>query len=225
MPDEPDEPGAPAAPPPLPPPRLVGAASAGAASVPSLEQLLEQASRSHAADFAGKTLIGECLDTHNPHLPRRALIRARGQQGGAALAWLALAGDLEVRPGTKVLLDKPDNWPEPVIIGVIEGLETPSAPAAVDESALELGTGERLIVADSEGRALLEVWADPNGARVRLCREVLQREGLEREGLEVQALGHLRLAGGRLELRAGDGGLEVNGTGDGIVRAKTIRLN
>src|SRR5262245_44557263 len=90
---------------------------------PTLEELLEHASRMQAVRFGAGTLVGECLDTHHPHLPHRVFVRARDHDGEPVCAWLPVLDQLRVRAGSKVLLSKPDNWPEPVVVGVLLGLE------------------------------------------------------------------------------------------------------
>ena len=56
-------------------------------TTPTLDELLELAARSQAAQVGAGTLVGECLDTHHPHLPGRVFVRVRDQEGVPVMAW------------------------------------------------------------------------------------------------------------------------------------------
>jgi hypothetical protein len=64
---------------------------------PSLEELLEEASRVQALAFGAGTLIGECLDTHNPHLR----VRGRARAGHASVVAATLT--LQEREASRLL--------------------------------------------------------------------------------------------------------------------------
>jgi hypothetical protein len=205
---------------PLPPPDLPSE-ELRAAPTATLEQLLEHASRMQAARFGNGTLVGECLDTHNPHLPRRVLVRARDQDGMPVTAWLPTLADLRVRAGHKLLLSKPDNWPEPVVIGVIAGLERPEDDAqqtsvpAPEQPSLRLEQGQAVVITDPAGQPLLELHATIDGPRIALL-------GAD---VSLDAAGCLRIGAERIELCARAGGVDIRTDGDAVVRARVIRLN
>lgn len=201
---------------PLPPLDLP---SADVQSGATLEQLLEHASRAQAARFGSGTLVGECIDTHNPHLPRRVLVRARDEDGMPVTAWLPTLADLRVSAGHKVLLSKPDNWPEPVVIGVIAGLERPDeqrAPTPTPEQpSLRLEQGQALVITDPAGQPLLELHATIDGPRIALLGN----------DVSLEAPGCLRIGAERIELCARAGGVDIRTDADAVVRARVIRLN
>ncbi|MCA9698470.1 MAG: hypothetical protein KC431_13150 [Myxococcales bacterium] len=205
---------------PLPSPVFAGEGVV-AAAVPSLDELLEHASRVQATAIQGGTLIGECLDTHNPHLPRRILVRVHDAAGDASTAWLATLAEIRPRPGQRVLLSKPDNWPEPVVVGVIAGLvePPPRENAVVDgDSAgpeLRLSVGERLTILGPEGQRVLELRSTAEGPQIQLMQA----------NVAVSLPGVLRLSADRIELDAKQGGVDVRTDGEAVVRARTIRLN
>ncbi|MFV8756350.1 hypothetical protein ACNOYE_37865 [Nannocystaceae bacterium ST9] len=209
----------------IPTPTLPPLDAASGEPAMTLEQLLEHASRSAAARFGAGTLVGECLDTHNPHLPRRVLVRARDEDGVPVSAWLPVLADLGVHAGQKVLLSKPDNWPEPVVIGAIAGLERPSEPAPPagaepgqapsDGSHLRLEPGQAVVICDSTGQPMLELRAGEAGPRLVLLHP----------DVALEAPGRLRVAAERIELRAREGGVDIRAEGDTLVRSRLIRLN
>jgi hypothetical protein len=200
----------------LPPPDLPDEDTHSAQPGATLEQLLELASRAQAARFGNGTLVGECLDTHNPHLPRRVLVRARDEDGKPVVAWLPVLADLRVRAGHKVLLSKPDNWPEPIVVGAIEGLEQTEAPTRVDDGpALRLERGQAIVITDPAGQPLFELQATADGPRIALL-------GAD---VSIDTKGSLRIGAERIELCARAGGVDIRTDGDAIVRGRVIRLN
>jgi hypothetical protein len=190
---------------------------------PSLEELLEEASRIQALAFGAGTLIGECLDTHNPHLPGRVLVRARTDDGTLAHAWLPMLAQLRVRAGTRVLLSKPNNWPEPVVIGALTGLEPASEPASeltASESGgdpqLRLEPGQTLVITGPTGQPLVRVGANESGdPHIELLGT----------GASIDVDGCLRIGADRIELESRAGGIDLRTEGDAIVRGRVIRLN
>jgi hypothetical protein len=184
----------------------------------TLEELLEHTNRAQAARFGHGTLVGECVDTHNPHLPRRVLVRTRDQDGTPVTAWLPILADLRVRAGHKVLLSKPENWPEPVVIGALEGLDQGDEGRATSVDGgpeLRLEQGQAIMIADPAGQPLLELQATADGPRIVLLRA----------DLSIDALGCLRFGAQRIELHAREGGVDIRTDGDAVVRGRVIRLN
>ncbi len=186
----------------------------------TLDQLLLHAARAQSAGFGAGTLVGECLDTHHPHLPRRVYVRVQDAHGEPLLAWLPTLADLKIRKGQQLLVSKPDNWPEPVVVGVLAGLARgPAAPDPDPEPAtgpeLRLGAGETLLVKASDGRPLLQLAATPTGPELRLLHA----------NAAVEVPGVLRLGADRIELVAREGGVDIRADGDTIVRSRVIRLN
>lgn len=205
------------APPTLAQPTLVERAE----HAPMLEELLERASRLSAARFGGGTLVGECLDTHNPHLPGRIFVRSRGEDGKPVCAWLPVLDQLRVQPGCRVLLTRPDNWPEHVVLGVLSGLTDPQAdseptPAtAPEQPTLRLERGETLVVTNADGQPLLELSASESGPKLRLFQD----------DIAFEMPGRVRIGAERIELHSREGGVDIRSDGDTIVRSRFIRLN
>ncbi len=188
-----------------------------------LEQLLEQVTRTEAIRFGSGTLVGECLDTHNPHLPRRVLVRARDVDGKPVSAWLAVLDQLRIQPGDKLLLSKPDNWPEPVVLGVLAGLERPDAPDVADrpeassggDPQLRLESGQSVVITNPEGVPIMSLSATARGPRVELLAA----------NVSFDMPGVVRIGAERIELHSRAGGVDIRSDGDTIVRSRIIRLN
>jgi hypothetical protein len=187
-------------------------------SSPTLEELLEHASRTQAVRFGGGTLVGECLDTHHPHLPHRVFVQARDRDGVPVCAWLPVLDHLRVRVGAKVLLSKPDNWPEPVVVGVLLGLERPAErreSVASEGPSLRLELGQALVITGPDAQPLLQVSATADGPKVELFQA----------DVEVDLPGCVRIGADRIELHSRAGGVDIRSEGDTIVRSRVIRLN
>jgi hypothetical protein len=186
----------------------------------TLDELLLHAARAQAAGFGAGTLVGECLDTHHPHLPRRVFVRVQDARGEPLLAWLPTLAELKIRKGQQLLVSKPDNWPEPVVVGVLAGLARGPAgsepePEPATGPELRLGPGESLLIKGPDGRPLLQLAATAHGPELRLLHS--------NAALEVP--GVLRLGADRIELTAREGGVDIRADGDTIVRSRVIRLN
>ena len=198
-------------------------ADAPAAAAVTLEELLQHAARAQAAGFGAGTLVGECLDTHHPHLPRRVYVRLQNARGEPLAAWLPTLAELKVRKGQLLLVSKPDNWPEPVVVGVLAGLapEPTTAepashePASAEGPELRLGPGESLLIKGPDGKPLLQVAATATGPELRLLGG----------NAAVEVPGCLRFGADRIELNAREGGVDIRTDGDMIVRSRVIRLN
>ncbi len=200
-------------------------------ATPRLDELLELAAKSHSMRIGSGTLVGECLDTHHPHLPRRVFVRVRDSEGTPVMAWLPTLAQLRIRAGHRVLISKPENWPEPVVTGVIAGLERPSedggpsqaqVPVAGDPSSdtppepeLRLAQGERLLIRGPDGTVLMRIAATAAGPEFTLLGP----------DANFELPGRLRIGAEQIELHAGAGGVDIRTEGDTVVRARFIRLN
>jgi hypothetical protein len=185
---------------------------------PTLEELLEHASHMQAVRFGGGTLVGECLDTHHPHLPHRVFVEARDRDGEPVRAWLPVLDHLRIRAGAKVMLSKPDNWPEPVVVGVLLGLEqhaTQDGAAASDGPSLRLELGQALVITGPNAQPLLQVSATADGPKIELFQA----------DVAIDMPGCVRIGADRIELRSRAGGVDIRSDGDTIVRSRFIRLN
>jgi len=180
---------------------------------------------SRTANAAGSpVVVGEIIDTHHPHLPRRVLVRWWPTADKEESAWLHHERHLALRKGDRVLVTLPLGGSEWVVTGALthsaagsgeEGSVTPQPDAGADSRVLRLEPGQSVIVLGSDGAPLVRVHQGPQGPIVQL----------EGDQVELQARRRLRLSADTVEIAAGQGGVEVRTNGDAVVRAHAIRLN
>jgi hypothetical protein len=169
-----------------------------------------------APSMAPHSLVGICLSSEHPILPGRTLIGWDDDDEVSREAWLPRLRGVLLRPGDRVLLTAPANHGEPVVLGVLDGLEVRRPGAPADAGPLvRLGQGEALRVASADGTPLLEVGMTDAGPEVRLL--------VNATGIQVP--GKLRFSADDLEFEARQGEVRVNASGDVKVTGEVIRLN
>lgn len=157
-------------------------------------------------------VIGACIDDRHPNLPGRVLVRVA--DGGVVREWwVATLVHSVVRCDDRVLLLQPANWPEPVVVGVLDGLR-PRSASTVTSAALELRRDEQIEIRDHAGAPLVTIVPSENGPVLRLARAD--------QCLEVA--GKLTVAAEHIALRT-SGDLTLTATGDVIVNGETVQLN
>ena len=169
----------------------------------------------HAPSRSSAPRVGECTDATHPTLVGRVKVRIAMVDGTVDERWLPALHGLSVRKGDRVLVVQPDNWPEAVVTGVVDGFaarpEVPREPAA----ALTLLPDETLRVMASDGRGLLEVHATDAGPVLHL---------LEKD-LDIELPGKLRVRAEAIELAARQGTVKIAATDDVQVEGEVIHLN
>ncbi len=157
-----------------------------------------------------KVVVAECIDDHHPSILGRVRVRTGDRE-----LWVPALQLLAVRIGDQVLLQQPTNWPEPVVVGVLDGFRRrpkPKSPA----SRLELKPDEAIQVVDSEQRELFEFSADDNGT---------PRLTIKNPSLELHVDGKLTLSASELDLQSRDGDAKIRANRDVVVDGELIRLN
>ena len=169
-----------------------------------------------AAEFPGpgETLIGECIDSEHPSLKGRVQVTWT-HDGPEQRAWVPTLTGLALRAGDRVLLTRPSNHDEPVVIGVLDGLVTRRDAAKERGPALELKSDEALRVHAHDGTPILEVTATDRGPAVRL---------LESQG-RVIFPGKLSMQAEGIEFEATKGEVTITASGDVRVEGEVVRLN
>jgi hypothetical protein len=165
-----------------------------------------------APGLGSSALVGVCVDDRHPTLVGRVQVRVADEAGEHTL-WLATLAHLPVRCEDRVLLLQPGNWPEPVVVGVIDGLRARTAethPAA----ALTLRSNETLEIRGADGAPLLAIVPTPAGPVLRLTRADQRLEVDGRLAFAADAITFV--ARGEVSLSAG---------GDVIVTGEEIKLN
>jgi hypothetical protein len=186
-----------------------------------IREIIEAALEGQAAVAASDahaspgTIVGELIDTHNPHLPGRVLVRWLTPQGQDSQAWVQVERHLSLRKGDRVLLTLPMGWQQWVVTGVLgrENKEPVEEPQHATE--LRLAPGQNIRILAHDGSALVTVKQGPDGAVVELGNG----------NVELKAARTLRLTADTIEIQAAQGGVDLRTEGDAVVRARTIRLN
>lgn len=185
-----------------------------------VEAALEAQAGVLAADEApsSASVMGEVLDTHNPHLAGRVLVRFLNTKNEVVERWLEFERHLSLRKGDRVLLTLPLGWQQWIVTGALG--RQPAEPAenrerSDDIGELRLAPGEGLKIVAHDGHALVTIRQGAQGPEVELGGD----------NVELKAARVLKLSADTIELQASSGGIDLRTDGDTIVRARTIRLN
>lgn len=182
------------------------------AVVPPSEVLAEAAKPQANLDPGTSALVGLCVDDAHPNLAGRVLVRTAAGAGEQD-RWLATLAHLPVRREDRVLLLQPANWPEPLVVGVIDGLRARTAVSHA-AAALTMKTDETLEIRDADGAPLLAIQPTPDGPVLRLARADQRLEIAGRLTFAADAIDFI--ARGEVSLTAG---------GDVVVTGEEIKLN
>lgn len=182
---------------------------------PEARVLLEDLVESETPAAPAGPLVGEVLEAEHPTLQGRARVRWSDDRGEKEEAWLPCLQGLTVRARDRVLVQRASNWPEAIVVGVLDGFaRRPEAPVR-EAARLRLRADETLTVSGEDEQPLLELRQEAQGTRVRLLRE----------DVDVEMPGRLRLAARELELRARSGDVRIRASDDVRVDGEAIRLN
>lgn len=179
-----------------------------------LETLLERVPENGAAAFAAHALVGECVDPRHPTLSGRVRVCLRTPAGAEVDQWLPVLQSVVVRKGDRVLVQQPANWPEPMVVGVVDGFAQrpmvwkpgPSVTVQPDEA---------LQIVAANGTALAEMIQLDGKPVLRVLHADVQ----------LELPGKLRIAAQALELEARQGPVQIRAADDVIVQGETIQLN
>ncbi len=164
---------------------------------------------------AATPLVGDCLDPRHPSIARRALISWTDPERAEQRHWLPTLQGISLRRGDRVLLLRPRNFEEAVIVGVLDGFvrrqpaDTPRGPV------VELKPDEVVTVTDEAGRAIVELRQGAAGPSIALVGDECR----------LEVAGRLVLSGRDVEIAAREGDATIEATGDVAIKAETINLN
>lgn len=182
------------------------------ASMPLVDLITAATDAAPQAGRLSGVVVGECLNEHHPQLSGRVLVRIAETNSSREL-WVATLTHSVVRRGDRILVMQPANWPEPVVIGVLDGVHQRTAPT-VTAAAMTLHRDEQIVINDHLGAPLLSIIPSAEGPVLRLARADQQ--------LEIN--GRLAIAADAIELRARSG-LSLTAGGDVVVAGEEIKLN
>lgn len=189
-----------------------GAAAADAHTSPLVDLIAAATTAVPVAGRLSGVVVGECIDDRHPQLPGRVLVRI-AEAGAVRELWVACLVHSPVRRDDRVLLLQPGNWPEPVVVGVLDGLHPRAAPVAT-AAALELRRDEQVEIRDHAGAPLLTIVPTEGGPVLRLARA----------DQRLEIAGRLALAADEIELRS-TRGTTIAAGGDVVVTGEEISLN
>lgn len=181
--------------------------------VPTVDSLLGE-----LADLPSSpagTWAAEVIDDRHPDLVGRVEVRWRDHAGAQSKQrWVPTTWGLPVRRGDRILLQQLENWPEPIVVAVIDGYVR-RQPGRHVPRRIELRTDEAVEIHGHRGTPLVSIHEGESGPVVRILSE----------DLHVDVPGHLRLTGRTVELQATEGSAEIEAHDDVVVRGETIHLN
>lgn len=161
-------------------------------------------------------IVAVCTDDRHPDLVGRVRVVWRASPDADEVeVWVPTLQSITVRTGDRVLLLQADNWPEPVVVGVVDGFVRRREPKPTRRPTVELPDDEALRVVDRTGNPLVEIRSGPAGAELRLVDEQVA----------LKVAGRFRIEAGAIELRAVEGGVEVEASDDVRIRGEVVRLN
>lgn len=165
----------------------------------------------------GDVLVGFCADTAHPTLAGRALVRwsTHGNTPRTEGAWLPSLQGLSLRAGDRILLVRPANFDEPVIIGILDGFSR--------RPVLPTTSGARITVKPDECLTIETVDAEP-------ILRVSHREGgpvisLLTEDARVGTPGSLTFDASAIRFHAHQGEISLIAADDVDIQGEIINLN
>jgi hypothetical protein len=96
---------------------------------------------------ASSLLVGEILDNSSPDFPGRVLVRWRALDGALSERWLSTVRGLALERGDHVLLHRPGNWPEWLVIHAIQDrTDEKSLNVMVDDKRIEIEGQDEVVL-------------------------------------------------------------------------------
>jgi hypothetical protein len=160
-------------------------------------------------------LVGKCDSHEGADAEGRYLVSYRDASGQTGRGWLASLRETRLRRGDLVLMLWPENWPEPVITGVLVGVCEQDRPPAWSAPEVVLREGETLEVRTADGAMLLEISRGEAGPTVRLGQP----------DICIEMPGRLAIQAESIALEAQSGDVRIHARDDVVVRGEKVRLN
>jgi len=180
-----------------------------------VDRLLAQEPAEPKQDARPGCLVGECINARHPSIPGRIRVQLEDTAGKTRQMWMPCLHRLAVRKGDRVLVEHPANWPEPVVVGVVDGLAMRPTAQLLPGPTVTLNTDESVRIQANDGQDLIEVYQGEHGPVVRLLNEDVN--------LEVK--GRFSVNAHSVDLGAHKGKVRITAQDDVVVEGRTIRLN
>jgi hypothetical protein len=159
--------------------------------------------------------VGECADAKHPSIAGRIRVLLKDTDGRSEELWIPCLHRLAVRKGDRVLVEHPANWPEPIVVGVIDGFAMRPTTPLLPGPTVTLKSDESVRIETNDGHDLIEVYQGENGPVVRLLKEDVS--------LEVE--GRFSINAHSVDLGARKGHVRITAQDDVEVEGRKIKLN
>jgi hypothetical protein len=162
-----------------------------------------------------RSLVAECVDDQHPCLSGRVQVRWTDPTGVERTIWVPALRRLAIRKADRVLLIVPDNWPEPLVVGVVDGFDRRPETPPVTAATVTLKPDEAVRVRDSSGKEILEITSSENGPTLKLLHP----------DVNIEMPGTLSFKADKVELTARAGPVIIKASDDVVCQGEMIRLN
>ncbi len=170
--------------------------------------------------IAAPTLVGVCVDDKHPELAGFFEVEYFGEGEESVRTWLAALRGVQPRRQDSVLLSQPQNWAEPVIVGVLESTtaqecEQKSSFEVRQNNVLVLRGDEPIQIVAHDGRKLVEIGKGRTGPTIRICQK----------DAAINLPGSLSISAGQLTLQSYSGDVRIQADREVTIEGDLIRLN
>ncbi|MBW2456184.1 MAG: hypothetical protein JRI68_16820 [Deltaproteobacteria bacterium] len=159
--------------------------------------------------------VARCVDPRHPSLIGRICCEIESPGTETVQRWVPTLHGLTVRTGDQVLLSKPANWLEPIVVGVLDGFARRPEQPRTAAAKLVVERDESVLVESQDGQPLVEIRQTDDGPVARLLHE----------DVHLELRGELRISAKAIALAAREGEARIDAAGDVIVAGETIQLN
>jgi len=168
-----------------------------------------------AALAVGNTILATVAEEARSALPARVRVSWEDGDGAERSMWVVKLQGLVPRLDDKVIVTFPSNGAEPVVTGVVDSLARKPDLRRTEGPNLVMKEDERLQISGPDGKPWLEVEAHPEGPRLRFL--------VSPEGLDLP--GTIKISGDAVELKARQGEIRLDASGDVRIMGEIVRLN
>ena len=178
-------------------------------------QMANDSSAKSITLVAGELLVAEVILEVHPVTPGRVLVEGLHSDGTLFESWLSALQSLVLRAGDRVTIQHPSNYPEPIINGVLDSVDTKPVMARETGAELSLQSDETLRVNDRTGAPLLDIMQSDSGPIVQLYASMSA----------LDMTGTFKLTADAVEIDARQGEMKLAASGDIHVDGEVINLN
>ena len=170
---------------------------------PSINEVLNEtqqrsnAPRAHAFPVQHPTWVGEIRETAAANSAGRVLVRWVEEKDLVQERWLAVVRGVELKQGDKVLLQRPTNWPDWVVMGALESESNPDATRQVMAKRIET---EKEKEKETEEKKMVDLKIDGRRIEIEGQEEVVLRCG--QASITLRRNGRVVIRGAYVETRA-----------------------